>query len=442
MHRSSSVGNRAEGIIPGRMGRADSASVMMHRTSTAGPRGRRMSVTVSNMLKAAAIPNNPTLQHNPSIGSIAAGGLGSVVGIMGDANKLKLGVGPLTFVSDCLQAVFKESMRLDVLGLEGSSSLGWTLLPEIKTLIRNFTNDIIEEIGVQVQEDSWMPYREGRHSLKGSLWPPGVLYDPTTQSSSRNGGVSRRSVFGERSSIVSRTRSSSTNHPSPMNQQGARGSMSPLAAAASVVADEQFLSASYVWVVAVMSEFLAEVWVLLQAGARSTNQTDVSPMASPVKASTSTPFSVPSDLAATKDKEVARSRPTVNSAQGTSQYYSRDDVCEIEPEIVACLLRIIVRYVRDVESVVHVFGEPQDGQEIDNFDDEHHFTAAQKECFIMTLDAVNTKLIPTLNNVINSCFFSDGSVLVMNPPQSILDRLGSKVREILVNARSTWKMHN
>ena len=41
-------------------------------------------------------------------------------------------------------------MRLDLLGLEGSASLGWNLLPEIKTLIRNFTNDILDETAVRV----------------------------------------------------------------------------------------------------------------------------------------------------------------------------------------------------------------------------------------------------------------------------------------------------
>ena len=144
-----------------------------------------MSMTVTNMLKAASITNSPTLQHNHNVSSIAAGGMASI-GMIGAASKVRLGIGPLTFVSDCLQSVFKESIRLDVLGLEGSSSLGWTLLPEIKTLIRNFTNDIIEEIGVQVQEDSWYPYREGRQqSSKDALWPPGVLYNPAIQSSSK-----------------------------------------------------------------------------------------------------------------------------------------------------------------------------------------------------------------------------------------------------------------
>lgn len=146
-----------------------------------------MSATVNNMLKAAAITSSPVLQHASTVASIAAGGMGSVVGLIGNSSKIRLGVGPLTFASDCLQSVFRESIRLDVLGLEGSSSLGWTLLPEIKTLIRNFTNDIIEEIGVQVQEDNWVPYREGRQTSKGMLWPPGVLYDPATQSSSNTG---------------------------------------------------------------------------------------------------------------------------------------------------------------------------------------------------------------------------------------------------------------
>lgn len=402
-----------------------------------------MSNAVSSMLKAASITNSPVLQHNNSVGSIAAGGLGSVVGIMGDNSKARIGIGPLTFASDCLQAVFKESVRLDVLGLEGSSSLGWTLLPEIKTLIRNFTNDIIEEIGVQVQEDNWLPYREGRQSFKGSLWPPGVLYNPATQSCSRSGGISRRSLYSERASVSVHNRTSSSAHPnSPIN---GRGSLSPLAAAASEVADEMYLSASYVWVVAVLSEFLAEVWVLLQAGSRGGPSIDASQALSPKKRVSTVPFTNNGDTSKESETKIANedvSRPVCGSrsnAAHAGQYYSRDDVCEIEPEIASCLLRILVRYVRDVESTVPLYlSEPQD----DNFEEEASFTEAQKECFLKTMDAVINKLIPSLDDVIWSNFFSDGSVLVVNPPKKILDRLSVKVREILSNARSSWNLHD
>jgi hypothetical protein len=517
MHRAGSIGGMGgmgggreslHGPV-GRMSRSESVG-MGGRAGAAGlgsgavgvPRTRRMSVTVNNMLKAASITSSPVMQHQSSMASIAAGGMASV-GLAGGlaASKARLGVGPLTFVSDCLQAVFKESVRLDVLGLEGSSSLGWTMLPEIKTLIRNFTNDIIEEVGVQVQEDSWHPFREGRPQARAALWPAGVLYNPAAQSSSKiytcavlglcmcaryritnifyeivlssliiilcvlmllcpmscvmllcylcagRGGVSRRSLCGDRPSSDGRGRASASAgsprdraRPSMGGDRTERPSLSPhspLASAAAAASDDLYLSASYVWVVAVMSEFLAEVWVLLQAGSPDSD-TGPGPPPSPGKrgSSSRTPFS--RGGGEDKDASYAASPDAGGRAAAHVQYYSRDDVCEIEPEIVSCLLRILVRYVRDVEGSVPVraeIAEDEDGE--DDFE-EQALSEAQRECYMKTVEAVKTKLIPALNDVIWSNFFSDGSVLVLNPPKSILDRLSAKVGEMLDTARSTW----
>ena len=259
----------------------------------------------------------------------------------------------------------------------------------------------------------------------------------------RSGGVSRKSVFSGRASVSGgRSRASSTGQ-SPAAQNA--GSLSPLAEAASQVAGEMYLSASYVWVVAVMSEFLAEVWVLLQAGQRDATSGH-SPMASPKRGSTSmTPFaSTAGDRENKGGAHDAGQKDTTSSGKTTTpgsntQYYSRDDICEIEPEIVSCLLRIIVRYVRDVESTVPITSE----DDVDaSFDEDRMLTQAQKDCFIITMEAVNGTLIPSLNEVIWTNFFSDGSVLVLNPPMKILDRLGAKVSEIVLNAKASWDMQD
>lgn len=194
-----------------------------------------------------------------------------------------------------------------------------------------------------------------------------------------------------------------------------------------------------------MSEFLAEVWVLLQAGQRDATS-EHSPMASPKRGSMSmTPFATAGgrgSIVETKGGPTdARQNDTVSPGKvgttgaNTTQYYSRDDICEIEPEIVSCLLRIIVRYVRDVESTVPISSE-DDGDA--SFDEDRMLTEGQKECFVKTMEAVNSTLIPSLNDVVWANFFSDGSVLVMNPPKRILDRLGAKVSEIILNAKSAW----
>ena len=40
-----------------------------------------------------------------------------------------------------------------------------------------------------------------------------------------------------------------------------------------------------------------------------------------------------------------------NEKQTVKQYYSRADLCEVEPTIVTCLLRLCVRYVAEIEAV-------------------------------------------------------------------------------------------
>lgn len=254
--------------------------------------------------------------------------------------------------------------------------------------------------------------------------------------------MSRRSLFGERASVSSRHRASSTGTNIKIQPNGS------LAAAASAAADELLLSSSYVWMVAVMSEFLAEVWILLQAANRDGESG--TPMNSPMHAaarrsSNITPFGGTGKLddppQPSQQVPVYPEMPSANrtpSSSASVQYYSRDDVCEIEPEIVSCLLRIVVRYVRDVESAVPVLSEielDEDGE--DNFD-AASFSQPQRECYLKTIEAVKEKLIPTLNDVIWTNFFSDGSVLVLNPPKNILDRLAAKVDEMVAHAKSTW----
>lgn len=51
--------------------------------------------------------------------------------------------------------------------------------------------------------------------------------------------------------------------------------------------------------------------------------------------------------------------------------YSRADVCEVEPTAVACVLRILLRYVVEIEAV-----------------DTRSLTPVQLNCYVQTLDVI------------------------------------------------------
>jgi hypothetical protein len=87
--------------------------------------------------------------------------------------------GPLTFTSRCLQVqslsplslsstsssfhilqvAYKEAMVLNQLGLQAGASLSWHIIPEIKSIINSFTDDIIREMENEVSNDDWTPIK-------------------------------------------------------------------------------------------------------------------------------------------------------------------------------------------------------------------------------------------------------------------------------------------
>lgn len=67
-----------------------------------------------------------------------------------DLSNLSVMVGPLSFVSRCLQVAFRESLVLDQLGLQGASALGWHLLPEIRMILGGFADSMIRALDAEV----------------------------------------------------------------------------------------------------------------------------------------------------------------------------------------------------------------------------------------------------------------------------------------------------
>ncbi len=48
---------------------------------------------------------------------------------------------------------------MDQLGLQGGASLGWHIVPEIRTIISSFADDIIREMENEVAKDDWTPIK-------------------------------------------------------------------------------------------------------------------------------------------------------------------------------------------------------------------------------------------------------------------------------------------
>lgn len=96
--------------------------------------------------------------------------------------------------------------------------------------------------------------------------------------------------------------------------------------------------------------------------------------------------------------------------------YTRSDLCEVEPTAVACIMRILLRYVVEIESL-----------------ETKGLTAIQLNCFIATLEAIVNHLIPSLQRVTTECFYCEYGALQNHSPAQIfkilIPRLNKLIRE-------------
>jgi hypothetical protein len=145
-----------------------------------------------------------------------------------------------------------------------------------------------------------------------------------------------------------------------------------------------YTSTSYQWVSALLTYFIAEVYSLLQV--------DPPP---------------PRAAAAAAASAASAARGGGGEAGGGGGGgYSRVDLCELEPEAVACILRILIRYVRAVISI-----------------NLSSLSYAQRECYHTTVEEIKVSLLPSAEDAILKGFFSDGSTLIANPPKAVFKHL-------------------
>ena len=144
---------------------------------------------------------------------------------------------------------------------------------------------------------------------------------------------------------------------------------------------------SYQWVVVLITYFISEVYALLQ-----------------VQASSSPADDVPNSKRKKSDSGILNEG---NYFCGEANcVYARVDLCEVEPEAVACILRILIRYVRAIISL-----------------DINSLSYSQRECYFGTVEEIKVSLLPSAEDAILKGFFSDGSTLIANPPKAVFKHL-------------------
>ena len=201
--------------------------------------------------------------------------------------------GPLTFTMECLDVAFAEATKLDVIGLQGASALGWLLLPELMHIISGICEDVLREAAEQVRHDPW----QGNYPRRI------IIKDPA--------------------------------HPS-IQLQLLRGVGVGGSTGSTVLAGQ-----SFDWFTTALSHFLDEIWAFLKAqddwdtyfheryGGSFQQRTSGGSFAS------------------------RRSGTSIGSGMNMDEQatYSREDVCQLEPHIVSCLLRCLLRFVLELEAV-------------------------------------------------------------------------------------------
>eukprot|EP00603_Paraphysomonas_imperforata_P004474 CAMPEP_0114420236 /NCGR_PEP_ID=MMETSP0103-20121206/4451_1 /TAXON_ID=37642 ORGANISM="Paraphysomonas imperforata, Strain PA2" /NCGR_SAMPLE_ID=MMETSP0103 /ASSEMBLY_ACC=CAM_ASM_000201 /LENGTH=763 /DNA_ID=CAMNT_0001588705 /DNA_START=97 /DNA_END=2388 /DNA_ORIENTATION=+ len=342
------------------------ASSLLHQVLTTPGESSVMSRGVKRVSSVSRVPLGRTSSARASVAVDSS----SILSATTRATE-----GPLTFTSRCLQVAFREAVVLDRLGLQGASSLSWNMMPEIKAIVNSFADDIIKDIENKVLQDDWVKVKctnsevtlPCRAATKKSA-APATQSDPDTTSKPKRG---LSSLFGGISNVED-----DDDNIIDTVENTLSGDISI------------YTSTSYQWVSALLTYFIGEVYSLLL----------VQPPASEAVHSPSP-----------RNSASGRGDTTAPARGGNT--YSRVDLCELEPEAVACILRILIRYVRAVISL-----------------DLNSLSHSQRECFHATVEEIKVSLLPSAEDVILKGFFSDGSTLVATPPRAVLKHLRASLQ--------------
>ena len=106
--------------------------------------------------------------------------------------------------------------------------------------------------------------------------------------------------------------------------------------------------------------------------------------------------------------------------------YVRSDICEVEPEIVLGLLRILVHFVRQLEKQVESL------QTISITEQAQATFLHRRSSLKNTLESVSSQLLPWTLTIIEGAFFTDEKLIVRSPPRMLINALDQKVKNFVI----------
>jgi hypothetical protein len=149
---------------------------------------------------------------------------------------------------------------------------------------------------------------------------------------------------------------------------------------ATMIVDMKSIAPSYDWTVKILNHFFEEAFIFLHpSGGDKQQQTAMT--------------RVPSVLSLNGPKS-ANSTPAPNGSSGSAGAgkvltgYTEADVCECEPVLVSCALRILLRYCVEMEAV-----------------DKKGLSQLQVACYVNTVRAIIVYMIPSVETTIQSMLY-------------------------------------
>jgi hypothetical protein len=134
-------------------------------------------------------------------------------------------------------------MVLNQLGLQAGASLSWHIIPEIKSIINSFTDDIIREMEIEVSNEDWTPIKCPQ---------PEVKFPGKNTPSKRE--TERMKETQQDSEVITKSASTITSLFGGVSFENEDDDIEIVESNVSEV--EIYTSSSYDWIVAVMTYFI------------------------------------------------------------------------------------------------------------------------------------------------------------------------------------------
>jgi hypothetical protein len=103
--------------------------------------------------------------------------------------------------------------------------------------------------------------------------------------------------------------------------------------------------------------------------------------------------------------------------------YSRDEVCELESALCTTWLRLLLRYIIELE-----------GLEISAIGSS--FTKAQLLTFSSSLLALSQHLVPSLQRAVDSCFLVEQVQLLVSSPSMVFQTVALRLNKLVGDAQA------